>query len=477
MKLDLTGPALSIHTACSTSLVAIHQAVRSLRAGECEMALAGGVSLTVPINSGRTLPRGGMLSKDGHTRTFDADAQGTVFSDGAGLVVLRRLDDALRDGDRIHAVIRGIAVNNDGASKASFTAPSVEGQAAVVAMAHAEAGVEARSISYVETHGTATPLGDPMEVEALTRAFRVQTGDTGFCGVGSIKSNLGHTVIAAGVAGVIKVAMAMTREAIPASLHFKAPNTKIDFAGSPFFVNAELRPWPRTSAPRRAGVSSFGVGGTNAHAVMEEAPPPLPLSGVERPRQLLLLSARTPAALEAATAALASAPSLDRHRVRFSARSPTSPFYAFHAGRRTFAQRRWIVAGDATEATARLTQAKPALAPSAGAAEPSVVFMFPGQGAQYVGMGRSLYREEPVFREQVDACAERLREPLGCDLRDLLFPHPDATELAAASLTETRFTQPALFTIGLAMARLWESWGVRPKAMVGHSIGEFVCAR
>ena len=271
-KLDLTGPALSIHTACSTSLVAIAQAVRSLRVGECDFALAGGASLTVPVKSGYLYQEGAMLSPDGHTRSFDADAKGTVFSDGAGMVVLRRLDDALADGDTVYAVVRGVALNNDGAAKASFTAPSVDGQATVVAMAHADAGVDARSISYVEAHGTATPLGDPIEIEALSRAFRTKTGDSAFCAIGSIKSNLGHTVIAAGVAGVIKTALALKRETMPASLHYRSANPKIDFASSPFFVNTELRSWPAGDSPRRAGVSSFGVGGTNAHVVLEEAP-------------------------------------------------------------------------------------------------------------------------------------------------------------------------------------------------------------
>ncbi|HSY25503.1 MAG TPA: amino acid adenylation domain-containing protein [Polyangiaceae bacterium] len=478
-KLDLRGPAVSVHTACSTSLVAIQQAVRALRAGDCDMALAGGVSITVPVRSGYLYQDGGMLSNDGHTRSFDSEAQGTVFSDGAGFVVLRRLEDAIADGDQVRAVIRGVAINNDGSAKASFTAPSIEGQAQVIGRALADAGVDARSISYVEAHGTATPLGDPIEVEALTRAFREQTGDAGFCGIGSIKSNLGHTVIAAGVAGVTKVVLSLEREAIPASLHYRAPNAKIDFPASPFYVNAELRAWPRGATPRRAGVSSFGVGGTNAHAVIEEAPLS-PRNGEVRPRQVLMVSARSAAAAQAAGQALAAHlnahPDVDLADVAFT----------LHTGRKAFAHRHWVVARDAREAAARLadprgsgtTSAATGAGKSAAAVtrDPFVVFMFPGQGAQYVGMGRSLYRDEPLFRECVDACAEALRAPLECDLRDMLFPSEDAKEAAATSLVDTRFTQPALFTIGYALASLWQSWGVEPKAMVGHSIGEFVCA-
>ncbi|MCL2450880.1 MAG: type I polyketide synthase, partial [Polyangiaceae bacterium] len=469
-KLDLKGPAISVHTACSTSLVAIHQAVRALRAGDCDMALAGGVSVTVPVKSGYLHQEGGMLSNDGHTRSFDADAQGTVFSDGAGFVVLRRLDDALRDGDDIRAVIRGVAVNNDGAAKASFTAPSIEGQAAVIARAHADAGVEARSIGYVEAHGTATPLGDPIEVEALTRAFRAQTTDERFCALGSIKSNLGHTVIAAGVAGVIKVVLALGREAVPPSLHYRAPNPKIDFAASPFYVNAQLVPWPRGSSPRRAGVSSFGVGGTNAHAVLEEGPPAPPVDA-GRARQVLLVSART------ATAADASASALAAYLERHPEVSLADVAHTLHTGRRAFPHRRWVVAENTAEAALRLHTGR-AAAPPVDGREPFVVFMFPGQGAQYVGMGRSIYRDEPVFRDAIDACAELLRGPLERDLRALLFPADADSEKdeAAASLVDTRYTQPALFVIGYALARLWESWGVRPSAMVGHSIGEFVCA-
>src|SRR5690606_6624002 len=292
-KLNLTGPAVSVHTACSTSLVAITQAIDSLRAGRCGMALAGGVAVTCPVNSGHLYQEGGMLSAGGSTRSFDADATGTVFSDGAAVVLLKRLSDAVADGNPVYAVVRGAAVNNDGGGKASFTAPSSEGQAAVIAMAHADAGVEPRSIGYVETHGTATPMGDPIEIEGLTRAFRQGTDDTGFCVVGSVKSNIGHTLMAAGATGVIKTAYALQHGCIPPTAHFRRANPIIDFDATPFRASGELLRWPDVEGmPRRAGVSSFGVGGTNAHLVMEQ-PPLLPATQRVDGPQLLVLSART----------------------------------------------------------------------------------------------------------------------------------------------------------------------------------------
>jgi len=470
-RLDLTGPAVSIHTACSTSLVTIASAVRSLQSGDCDLALAGGVSITVPVKSGYLYQEGAMLSDDGCTRTFDADARGTVFSDGAGLVVLRRLDDAVRDGDTIWAVIRGVAINNDGGGKASFTAPSIEGQATVVARAHADAGIDPRTIGYVEAHGTATPLGDPIEVEALTRAFRSRTSDVGFCGIGSIKSNFGHSVIAAGVAGVIKTALAFTHEQIPATLFYKAANPKIDFAASPFRVISELTPWPRSETPRRAGVSSFGVGGTNAHAVLEEAPRPVP-SRPSRAKQLLLVSARSAGALDAAKRALA-----DHLAKSGEPQSLADVAFTLHVGRRAFRHRSAFVCDTATGVVAQLRES--AARPSTRATlttPPSVVFLFPGQGAQYVGMGRALYEDEPVFREALDECAELLRPHLELDLRTVMHPTNGDAAASAAALRETRFTQPALFAIEYALAKLWESWGVKPSAMIGHSVGEFVCA-
>ncbi|HEY4303866.1 MAG TPA: amino acid adenylation domain-containing protein [Gemmatimonadaceae bacterium] len=471
-KLGLTGPALSIHTACSTSLVAICQAVQSLRDGQCGIALAGGVSLTIPTRSGYLYQEGGMLSADGKTRSFDSSATGTVFSDGAGVIVLKRLSDAQRDRDSIYAVIRGIAVNNDGSNKASFTAPSVEGQATVVASAHADAGVSARDISYVEAHGTATPLGDPIEVEALTRAFRLTTEDSGYCALGSVKSNIGHTVIAAGVAGVIKTALALREEVIPASLHYRAPNPAISFETSPFVVVSSQRAWPRSETPRRAGVSSFGVGGTNAHVILEEAPQIVD-SDNGRPEQVLPLSARSAAALEAASNALAEALRNDESL------NLADVAYTLQVGRRAFPSRRSIAAATREEAIALLTGAdareKTEWQKRAPVSAPDVAFMFPGQGSQYVGMGSMLYEHEPVFREEMDRLFAASRDVMQRDLRAAMFGTTDP-DAAARDLRETSVTQPALFAIEYALAKLWESFGVVPATMIGHSVGEFVAA-
>ncbi|MFT3761943.1 MAG: amino acid adenylation domain-containing protein [Pseudoxanthomonas sp.] len=465
-KLNLTGPAISVHTACSTSLVAIAQAIDSLRGGRCGMALAGGIAVTCPVNSGHLYQEGGMLSADGSTRSFDADATGTVFSDGAAVVLLKRLSDAIADGDPVHAVIRGAAVNNDGAGKASFTAPSSEGQAAVIAMAHADAGVEPRSIGYVETHGTATPMGDPIEIEGLTRAFRLGTEDTGFCVVGSVKSNLGHTLMAAGAAGVIKTAYALQHGCIPPTAHFRRPNPVIDFANTPFRVSGELLPWPAADGqPRRAGVSSFGVGGTNAHVVMEEAPAIAPSDAAEG-AQLLVLSARTPAALVESAARLAD------HLDSAEAVNLADVAWTLAVGRKAFPHRIAVAAEDAASAVAQLRSAE--LAGAAAKSRPAqggdVVFLFPGQGCQYAGMGRTLYACEPAFREAFDACAEVLDAELRQDLRALVFG--DDAEV----LLPTAIMQPAIFSIEYSLARWWMAQGVVPAAMVGHSVGEFVAA-
>jgi len=470
-KLNLTGPAINVQTACSTSLVAICQAVNSLRAGECDMALAGGVSVTCPPRSGYLYQEGTMLSPDGHTRTFDAQAQGTVFSDGAAVVLLKRLSDAITDGNPVVALIRGGAVNNDGGHKASFTAPSSEGQAAVIAMAHDNARVDARSISYVETHGTATPLGDPIEIEGLTRAFRRSTADTGFCRIGSVKSNVGHMVIAAGAGGVIKTALALSEGRIPASVHFESPNPAIDFAGSPFVVNAAMSDWTSDGAPRRAGVSSFGVGGTNAHVVMEEAPVLPPSESAAGP-QLLVLSARTPAALGQAVTRLAD------HLEAQPEANIADVAWTLAVGRKAFAHRVAVTANDVEGAIAALRN--PDTGAAAARSRPArlsdVVFLFPGQGATYTGMGRSLYDAEPAFRTAFDECADALLptgrdlDETGLDLRACVFgDDPEA-------LLPTAIMQPATFAIEYSVARLWMSKGLVPAAMIGHSIGEFVAA-
>ena len=460
-KLNLTGPAVSVHTACSTSLVAICQAVEALRNGRCGMALAGGVSVTCPPRSGYLYQEGAMLSPDGSTRTFSAQAQGTVFSDGAAVVLLKRLSDALADGNPVIALVRGGAVNNDGGDKASFTAPSEAGQAAVIAMAHEDAGVDARSISYVEAHGTATPLGDPIELAGLTTAFRRSTADSGFCALGSLKSNVGHLVIAAGAAGFIKTALALQHRVLPASLHAEKTNPAIDFARSPFVVNTALREW-QGGFPLRAGVSSFGVGGTNAHVVLEEAPD-VPASDATLGPHLLMLSARTPAALVAQTGALAN------HLKAHPGINLADVSFTLAQGRKAFTQRTCVVADSAADAAGQLATLRIADAPS-NIANDGVVMLFPGQGAQYAGMGRELHAREPLFREALDHCASLLVSELGFDLRERLFADdPQA-------LLDTGITQPATFAIEYALAQLWLGAGLQPVALVGHSVGEFVAA-
>ena len=468
--MNLTGPSLSVHTACSTSLVVIDNAFHSLLTGQCDIALAGGVDITVPQKSGQLYQDGGVFTRDGHCRPFDAGATGTMFGEGSGVVVLRRLKDALGAGDTIHAIIRGTAINHDGSNKVSYLAPGVDGQAEVVAAALIRANVHADTVTYVEAHGTGTPVGDPIEVEALTKAFRAWTQRKQYCAIGSIKGNMGHCTIAAGVVGLIKVALCLRHKTLVPQVNYDKPNPEIDFENSPFYVNTELREWPAGPAPRRAGISSFGFCGTNAHAVLEEAPPAEP-SGPSRARQLLLLSAKTEAALNRATSAL------EDHFVRHPETNLADAAYTLQTGRRAFVQRRFVVCRDAHEAAAALESLDPTLAASRSceSSEPEVVFMFPGQGAQYVNMGISLYRDEPVFRDAVDRCAEILKPHLGRDLRELLYPAEGDNETAAESLKETYFTQPAIFTIEYALSKLWESWGVKPRAMIGHSIGEFVC--
>lgn len=462
-KLNLTGPAISLNTACSTSLVAIVQAFDALRAGRCDMALAGGSSIACPPDSGYLAQEGTMLSPDGHTRTFDVNAQGTVFSDGAAVVLLKRLSDAVRDGDPVYATIRGAAVNNDGAVKASFTAPNAAGQAAVITMALDNAGVAARDISYIEAHGTATPLGDPIEIEGLTQAFRQTTNDTGFCAIGSLKSNVGHLVMAAGAAGVIKTALALSERRLPPSLHFTAPNPRLNLAASPFLVNETLRPW-QSAGPLFAGVSSFGVGGTNAHVILGEAPARAPSDAATGP-QLLTLSARTPAALATAAARLAD------HIAMHPDSNLADTAWTLARGRKSFGQRIHVVAVSHGDAEAQLRDvAAAAICRTSSDPAPRIVFLFPGQGSQYAGMGRELHATEPVFRAALDEVSCALRDELGFDLRERMFDD-DAETLKATALT-----QPATFALEYALARLWMSLGVQPVAMIGHSVGEFTAA-
>jgi amino acid adenylation domain-containing protein len=472
-RLNLRGPAVSVNTACSTSLVAVAQAFHALRTGQCYMALAGGVSVTCPPRSGYLYNEGSMLSPDGHTRSFDAQARGTVFSDGAAVVLLKRLSDAQADGDTIYAVLRSACVNNDGGAKASFSAPSVDGQAAVIRAALAAADVDARSISYVEAHGTATPMGDPVEVEALAVAYAEHTDARGYCTLGSLKSNVGHMVTAAGAAGLIKTALALHHELIPPTAHFKAPNPAIDFARTPFHVSSQLQPWPRTGQPRRAGVSSFGVGGTNAHVVLEEAPPrqasPALCSvspGAQPGVHVLALSARSEAALAVATQQLAA------HLEAQPGLCLGDAAFTLCVGRKAHAFRRAVVGSDAAEAVEalRMENATWRVSGRIDARAPQPVLMFPGQGAQYAGMGRALHAGDPVFAAAFDNCLRAFDGAVDFDLRERMFAGDPL------ALAPTAVTQPALFTLEYALARRLLSLGLRPHALIGHSVGEFVAA-
>jgi amino acid adenylation domain-containing protein len=469
--LNLEGPSLAVQTSCSTSLVAVHLACQSLLAGDCGIALAGGVSIDAQPRSGYLYQEGGILSPDGHCRAFDAAARGTVSGSGAGVVVLKRLDDALRDGDTIHAVIRGSAINNDGSLKVGYTAPRAEGQARVIREAQRRAGVRPDEITCIEAHGTGTELGDPIEMAALKQAFRAGTDRVGFCAVTSLKTNVGHLDAAAGVAGLIKAALSLRHRTIPPSLHFERPNPALGLEGSPFYINDRLRPWEVDEGPRRAGVSSFGIGGTNAHVVLEEAPP-VPAPGWARPWQLLVLSARTESALETATDNL----------VRLLACSPAEGFadiaYTLQAGRRLFPYRRAVVCRDSGDAVEALAAREPKRVASLRreAKDLPPIFLFPGQGGQYPGMGRELYDAEPIFRREIDRCAEILAPSLGIDLRAVLYPAAEEAAAAAERLATMTFAQPTLFVIEIALARLWLSWLGEPAGMIGHSVGEYAAA-
>ncbi|MHC5857709.1 type I polyketide synthase [Nostoc sp.] len=470
-KLNLKGPSINISTACSTSLVAVHSACQGLLNYECDLALAGGISIQSLQKQGYFYEQGGINSPDGHCRAFDAKAQGTIFGDGVGIVVLKRLEDALADGDFIHATIKGSAINNDGAMKVGYTAPSVVGQAQVIAEAQAIAGFNPETITHIETHGTGTALGDPIEISALKRVFEAGTKKRGFCAITSVKTNVGHLNSAAGVTGLIKTVMALKDKMIPPSLHFEQPNPEIDFTNSPFYVNTKLSEWETNGTPRRAGVSSFGIGGTNAHVILEEAPVIEP-SSTSRPWQLLLLCAKTSTALETTTANLAT----------YLQQNPDLQFpdvaYTLQVGRRDFDHRRMVVCHNQDEAVEMLTSQdtqrvftyhqKPTHRP--------VIFMFSGQGAQYVNMARELYEIEPTFRQHVDICASILQLHLNQDIRHILFPDEQLLETATQKLQQTAMTQSALFVIEYALAQLWMEWGVRPEAMIGHSIGEYVAA-
>ena len=477
-RLNLKGPAVTIQTSSSTSLTAVCFACQTLLNYQCDMALAGGITAGPPIKSGYLYQEGNIWAPDGHCRAFDAKAKGFVPGSGMGMVVLKRLEDALADNDTIWAVIKGFAVNNDGCTKVSYSAPSVDAQAEVVAQALAVADVHPESIQYIETHGTGTNMGDPIEMTALTQAFSSQTDKKQYCAIGSAKTNIGHLDTAAGVAGLIKTAMALKYRHIPASLHFEKPNPKIDFDNSPFYVNTALKPWPENidGLPRRAGVTSLGMGGTNAHVIMEEAPGIKP-SGTSREWQLILLSAKTAPALDTKTKDLSRF--LEMQKGNKENVALADAVYTLQVGRKDFNYRRFSLCQNLDDAATSLEKLTPGRVADAvcEVIDRPVVFMFSGQGAQYVNMAKELYEKEPIFKEHMDKCADILKPLLNIDLRDFLFPDSEeGVEENAIKLQQTSITQPVLFIIEYSLAQLWLEWGINPVGMIGHSIGEYTAA-
>lgn len=467
--LNLTGPAVSVHSACSTSLLAIAEAVEAIRNGQCDVALAGGSSVTSPINSGHLYQEGAIFNADGHTRSFDADASGTVFSDGAGIVLLKDLEEAKADGDTIFGVIKGIGLNNDGGNKGSFTAPSSEGQAGAISIAFFDADINPSEISYVEAHGTATPIGDPIEIEGLKLAFGNQPVN-GYCAIGSVKSNMGHLTAAAGVTGMIKTILSLRNKQIPASLGFNKPNPAIDFENSPFYVNNTLSSWD-SKETRKAGVSSFGVGGTNVHIIVEEYKEEIKEFSASRPLQILTWSAKTQNSLDAYQEVLGDYLKVDSN---FSLADVAS---SLSNTRDSLKHRSFSIAGELVEAKDNLLieNANKIKTNILNVTPSELAFLFPGQGAQYLQMGSALYAEEITFKEAVDQCADLLKKYLKEDIRDIIYPKENSLE-AERKLKDTKYTQPALFVIEYALSQLWMSWGIKPTLLCGHSVGEFVAA-
>ncbi len=470
-KFNLRGPAMAVQTACSTGLMTIHMACRSIVDGESDMALAGGVCLWLPIRRGYLYAEGGTNAPDGRCRPFDHRAKGMVDGNGVCVVLLKRLEAAIADGDQVYAVVKGSAANNDGSEKVGFPAPSVEGQAAVIADAQSVADVHPDTITYIEAHGTGTSIGDPIEVAALTKAFGAKTDRKQYCALGSLKANIGHLDVAAGASGFIKTVLCLHHGQLPPTINYERPNQAINFERTPFYVNTELSQWA-SEGPRRAAVSSFGIGGTNVHAILQQAPERAP-SFTEKPCFVLPISARSEAALarqrENLAAHLEAHPEVGLHDLAFT----------LQVGRRHFAHRLALVAQTREQALEQLRATDSVARVVPEGEKPPVVFMFSGQGSQYVNMGLGLYRHEPVFREVVDTCSKKLKNNLGLELRDLLYPKtedPEELAKAGARLGQTSMTQPALFVIEYATAKLWMHWGIQPDAMIGHSIGEYVAA-
>ena len=477
-RLNLRGPAVNVQTACSTTLVTIHLACRSLLDGECDICLAGGASVKVPQKAGHLFQDGMIVSPDGHCRAFDARAQGTVFGSGVGIVALKRLRDALADGDHIYAVIKGTAINNDGGTKVGYMSPSGDGQASVAAEALAVSNVSAESITYVEAHGTGTELGDPIEIAGLNQAFRGERPRPRTCAVGSVKTNVGHLQIASGVAGFIKTALALYHAQIPATLHFEKPNPAIDFDSTPFYINTELTDWQVPDGKRLAAVNSLGIGGTNAHVILEEAPRRTAAGNeLDRPGHALTLSGKTEAALWQQVSRyvdyLGRHPELEAGDVCFTANAGRHHFdYRLAVSGRTSVDLRNALA----EKLRQRQEGGAPVVPVAGA-EPRVVFLFTGQGAQYAGMCRELFETQPTFRRTLERCQEILGGILDVPLLHVLYPERyGATNGHGELINQTAYTQPALFAVEYALAELWRSWGIEPAACIGHSVGQFVAA-
>jgi len=448
-KLNLKGPAVAVQTFCSTSLVAIHLACQSLLSYECDLALAGGVAIAVPHLTGYLYEEGGIVSPDGQCRSFDAQAQGSVMGNGVGVVTLKRLADALQDGDHIHALIRGSAVNNDGSVRVSYTAPGLDGQSEVIAEAMGHAAVPIETIGYIEAHGTATRLGDAVELAAMHKAFAASTAGYGSCAIGSVKPNVGHLDRASGVTGLIKTVQALRHGQLPPSLNFEQPSAELNLQHSPFYVNTHLHEWPRREGtPRRAGVSSFGLGGTNAHVVLEEAPPAQPLAP-SRAWHLLVLSAKSETALQQAGRNLA------QHLRAHPEQALADVAYTLQVGRTAFSHRQALVCGSREEAIGLLEGREPGRGTSRHLTqrEPGVVFLFPGLGEQELGgMAWELSQHEPHFRQAVEQCCALLKRQ-GVHLEQVLLADPSGKGASVAGCTIRTNAEAAPTTGAIASTR------------------------